>query len=256
MEKGSKRCSWCGDVKPLSDFTFRRKSGKHVSYCKSCFRNYSNQRHIKRKNKLKSFNFVYKLLDKYDNILYVGKTCDLKRRINQHLNSKGHLPDDVKKQIYKIEYICLKSKIEMDIREIYYIDLYKPPYNTQYSYTNESLDITLLEVTWFTILISNMSDFNINKLEWSYDYVSLYLDNNMDYLSSSVVQLTKDHRLIEIYKNGCEASKATNINDGTIYKVVTGQRKHAGGFIWMKLLEYINLYYKSNHQLLEKISTS
>ena len=60
--------------------------------------------------------YVYRFKDKNDNILYVGRTHDLKRRFYQH----SHLTDN----IVTIEYIECPTETDMVIKEIYYINLY------------------------------------------------------------------------------------------------------------------------------------
>lgn len=60
--------------------------------------------------------YVYRFKDKNDNILYVGRTHNLKKRFNQH----SHLTDN----IVTIEYIECAAETDMVIKEIYYINLY------------------------------------------------------------------------------------------------------------------------------------
>ena len=60
--------------------------------------------------------YVYRFKDKNDNILYVGRTHDLKERFRNHQN----LTDD----IVTIEYIECSTETDMVIKEIYYINLY------------------------------------------------------------------------------------------------------------------------------------
>jgi len=75
--------------------------------------------------------YVYRFLDKDDNILYVGKTkTSLGNRMGQHFGSNGHLPNECYKQVKAIEYIQTANMAEMDIKEIYYINKWKPPFNT------------------------------------------------------------------------------------------------------------------------------
>lgn len=60
--------------------------------------------------------YVYRFKDNNENILYVGKTHNLKQRFRQH----EHLTDN----IIKIEYIECLTDTDMTIKEIYYINLY------------------------------------------------------------------------------------------------------------------------------------
>lgn len=73
--------------------------------------------------------FVYRFIDIEDNIIYVGKTKNMRTRMYTHFN-RGHLPKECYGSVEKVEMIELNNKLDMDIKEIYYIDLYKPKYNT------------------------------------------------------------------------------------------------------------------------------
>lgn len=66
--------------------------------------------------------YVYRFLDKEENIIYVGKSKqDLVQRFRGHL----HLPDACYSLTYKIEYIECATVSDMSIKEIYYINKYR-----------------------------------------------------------------------------------------------------------------------------------
>lgn len=66
--------------------------------------------------------YVYRFLDKEENIIYVGKSKqDLVQRFRGHL----HLPDACYNLTYKIEYIECATVSDMSIKEIYYINKYR-----------------------------------------------------------------------------------------------------------------------------------
>lgn len=66
--------------------------------------------------------YVYRFLDKSNNIIYVGKSKqDLEQRFRGHL----HLPDECYDLVYKIEYIECLTESDMSIKEIYYINKYR-----------------------------------------------------------------------------------------------------------------------------------
>lgn len=237
----TKRCSKCGIEKPLNEFTYRNDKKTYVSYCKQCFREYSNKRSAKLREKDKGKYFVYKLLDEKLNILYIGKTNNLKRRIQQHM-STGFLPKDAIDEVKYISYICLPKQILSDIREIYYINKYKPKYNKQYKY-EEMTDIgfDLIELYWKTIDLEDINSFEVCNAESSIDIISLY-KNRYEITGKEVVQLDKEtNEPIAVFPTGTQASKETGIDDGTIYKVLTKQRPNAGGYKWMKLSEWLEL---------------
>ena len=72
--------------------------------------------------------YVYRFLDKKHNIIYVGKAKDLDVRIKNHIDV-GHLPLECYKSVWSIEYLELPTRVDMEIMELYLINLYKPFYN-------------------------------------------------------------------------------------------------------------------------------
>ncbi len=79
--------------------------------------------------------YVYKFIDEYNQVLYVGKTTDLNRRMNQHFNQKNnYLIKQGKGEVYKktqrIEYFACKTEYDALVKELFYINYYKPKYNT------------------------------------------------------------------------------------------------------------------------------
>lgn len=90
-------------------------------------------------------NCVYRFIDKNGKILYVGSTeMLLKHRLSSH--NCGHLCDCCKRSTVKVEYIVLPTIMDIRVAELYYINKYQPPYNTQnkyddgISYTIDQLD--------------------------------------------------------------------------------------------------------------------
>jgi regulator of replication initiation timing/predicted GIY-YIG superfamily endonuclease len=87
---------------------------------------------------IKQTYFVYRFLDIEDDIIYVGKTKNLQNRIKQHFSSSGHLSPDCYSQVETIQYLEFVSKIDMDINELYYINKWKPRYNSKDKHYEES----------------------------------------------------------------------------------------------------------------------
>lgn len=70
--------------------------------------------------------YIYKFYNIKKDLLYIGKTEDLLRRMNQHFK------DDFKEwknDIEHIEFSMCSNKTEMDLQEIYLINRCKPKYN-------------------------------------------------------------------------------------------------------------------------------
>ena len=73
--------------------------------------------------------YVYRFLDKYKNIIYVGYTSQLlSTRMDQHF-TKGHLPKECYDSVAEIQYKAFANNCDAMMLEIYYINLYKPKYN-------------------------------------------------------------------------------------------------------------------------------
>lgn len=84
-------------------------------------------------------NCVYRFLNKDDEVIYVGKAKYLKQRMNTHFSESGHLPNECYKKTCKIEFISCNSISEMNIKELYYINKYKPIYNIKDKYEEDSI---------------------------------------------------------------------------------------------------------------------
>lgn len=73
---------------------------------------------------------IYRFLNKEGTIIYLGRTGNMENRMKEHFSVNGHLPNHVYKEVYKIETIAYTTAEEMEEKEVYYIDLYQPKYNT------------------------------------------------------------------------------------------------------------------------------
>lgn len=82
--------------------------------------------------------YIYKFLNDDQEVLYVGKTTNLKDRMFKHFHS-GHLSPECYSEVSSIRYIECKTDLEMTIKEIYFIDKYKPKYNSVFV-NDESMD--------------------------------------------------------------------------------------------------------------------
>uniref|UniRef100_A0AB39C7C5 GIY-YIG endonuclease n=1 Tax=Bacillus phage KoopaTroopa TaxID=3234046 RepID=A0AB39C7C5_9CAUD len=91
--------------------------------------------------------YVYRFLDKDDKTIYIGRTNNLKRRIeNEHFSKYGHLPKECYDKCKTIEFMDFDSESEMKIWELYLINRYSPQYNIM---ENRNDDFTFnLEEHW------------------------------------------------------------------------------------------------------------
>ena len=85
MAKKTKKCKICGERKDISLFKTNKKTKDGViSICKEC----SNLKRNENKDNIKHDNFyLYKLLDKDNTVLYVGKTTNINKVNNTPLSA-------------------------------------------------------------------------------------------------------------------------------------------------------------------------
>lgn len=76
--------------------------------------------------------YVYKFLGESDELLYIGKTKDIKRRINEHMTN-GHLSQEQYKKVVSIYYVELASMNDAGLLERYMIAKCKPEFNKEFA---------------------------------------------------------------------------------------------------------------------------
>lgn len=182
----TKICSHCKLTLPINDFTTRKvktKKGLKVrvtSICKSC-NSYKSKLYYcykKEYNKNNQRIFLYRFVSKEGCVLYVGKSDDLDRRIHQHIYRRGGLPTECYDRISKIQILEFKSKALRDINEIYYINIFKPPFNKEYNYDEDSIYIEGLGYDEWT-------DLDIDLLFKNRPSKSIYMSNSNNEYNSS-----------------------------------------------------------------------
>lgn len=140
-----------------------------MSICKEC--NNLKSKEYYYKNKHKHINYVYRFLNKNEEVIYVGKTeTDLRKRISGHF-TRGHLPKECYEETSKIQFLASVSSTMMDIKEIYYINLYKPKYNTNYrSDENHIIIRDFQQDKWIDFDADEFKSMKRNSLDDAYLY--------------------------------------------------------------------------------------
>lgn len=112
--------------------------------------------------------YIYKLLDKNENLLYIGKTKDINIRTRQHI--LGARKIEWKSNIEKIMYADCHNETDMNIYEVYYINKLSPMYNRSENYNKEP-SIILPDLTFKEYIdkethmkLKNISDAELGKL--------------------------------------------------------------------------------------------
>lgn len=139
--------------------------------------------------------YVYRFMDDLGNVIYIGRTTNLRTRIQKHF-STGHLPDECYIATSYIESIKLKSQAEMNIYEMYYINIYKPKYNKQEKY-DEVVTLELKELAWD--ICATLKAPTIEKT----------LEEQLEYLSEKVASLE------------CENKRLSELNESFISQINT-----------------------------------
>ena len=75
--------------------------------------------------------FVYKFIGKEGDVLYVGQTVDIDRRMSEHKGRQWDIEKD------HIEYAMCKNQVDMCLYEMYYINKLHAKYNDALVYNEE-----------------------------------------------------------------------------------------------------------------------
>lgn len=94
-----------------------------------------------------SMFYVYRFLNKNFEVIYVGRTVNIKKRMSQHF-TKGHLPSECYKQVARIDYLELETKADMNIVELYFIGKYRPEFNVRDNHSDTSLELNEDKYAW------------------------------------------------------------------------------------------------------------
>lgn len=107
-----------------------------------------------------------------DCLVYLGRTKQpLQNRIRGHLFKKPMHRTIFIDQVTKIEYAEFQSEADMNVYEVYFINLYKPPLNCA-DKANDDLHIQLPDVEW-KIFTTHLWDKWKSDLEHSDDVYRL-----------------------------------------------------------------------------------
>ena len=94
-------------------------------------------------------SYCYRFKDVNGNIIYVGKTVDMNKRMEQHFGGRGHIDKDCYKSVARIEYQKYKTESYALIYETYYITKYSPKYN-KLGQSRDKPTVELEEKEWKT----------------------------------------------------------------------------------------------------------
>ena len=153
-------------------------------------------------------NYVYCFKNYYDEIIYVGKTKNIKNRMRQHF-MEGHLPEDCYQQVARVFYAETGiSKYDTEIIETLLIDQFKPIYNTDKKYP-EHFDRTNFQVPdlkWRELfLLYSEHDFEVRFQKPTltvYDEKQPLLERCRAIISYNILKLKSREGFYEYYLDG------------------------------------------------------
>ena len=162
-----KKCSECGEIKNIEEFYIRKKememygpkdlrSYRHI--CKKCNGELCKKRNMEVKNKHNGgvFLFVYFIYDKKDKLIYVGKTKDVVERFKDHCRDKRLN----KNNISRISFELVESECDACVREIYYINKYKPKLNQRDVFEGKMTYTTINRIKRYSVKYHSNKQFS------------------------------------------------------------------------------------------------
>lgn len=102
--------------------------------------------------------YVYRFIDKKEEIIYIGKANDLEVRFKGH----DHLPLKCYKEVKRVEFTRCNTEDDSLLLERYLIAKIKPKYNTIYKYNELTINISIFDDRTWERFNVNFFDF-LNK---------------------------------------------------------------------------------------------
>lgn len=232
-----KVCVKCKKEKPFNEFYFstnykrqnleidNEKSYRNI--CKECCLENSKNRRV---NNLSGYYFVYFLYDFNNELFYIGKTNDIYNRIRQHQNEKRFTEDEVN----YIEFEIIDSFCDASIRELYYINKYKPRLNKRDVFEGE------LKNTHINELHKERIYFNKDRKEFKKEVnksinKSLKPKSTFKKNAKPVLKIDpKTNEILNQYDTCKQAEKENNISEGGVSKAAK-KGSLCNGYYWKYL---------------------
>ena len=92
--------------------------------------------------------FLYRWFNNNNEIIYVGKTTDLRRRMNDHKRDNTKINEAVRIEYVDVQHLGIQSSDNLEWLEDYFINLYHPKYNKRHNYPT----FTVPEIPMYTEL--------------------------------------------------------------------------------------------------------
>ena len=163
---------------------------------------------------------VYKMLDEQGNVLYIGKSITLKKRIASYLVKEINRNDKIKqmiKKLWDVEVYYTDTELDALLLECKWIQKYKPPYNTALMYPQKYGYFMVYDAPYYTFKwskdIADQADLIIGPIthrsiaRGAYDYFKTYYP----YLCCNKKKHDCIYSLVNKCVGYCEESKKISI---------------------------------------------
>lgn len=181
----------------------------------------TNHEHIRMKlNTILDRPGVYKIFDEQRNILYIGKSITLKKRIASYLVKEINRNDKIKqmvKRLWDVEVYYTDTELDALLLECKWIQKYKPPYNTALMYPQRYGYFIVYDAPYYTFKwskeIDEQADLIIGPIthrsiaRGAYDYFKTYYP----YLCCNKKKHDCIYSLVNKCVGYCEDSKQASI---------------------------------------------
>ena len=148
--------------------------------------------------------FLYEFIDSNENIIYIGRTNDIRRRIlKEHFSDNTHLPSECYIDTARVEYTEIVNESEEVAYEAILINQCRPKYNTQFKDDGE-FEIDIPEFIW-------------KEFEWEYEGQLAWLK-----MKKKGVINANDAILNHIYREGVQGA-LTGIRDVDAGMILSNQ---------------------------------
>lgn len=102
--------------------------------------------------------YIYKFINRVEEIIYIGKTNNFNRRlVNEHFTPRGHLSEDCYRETSYVKYAQVLSENDAKVYELNLIERYKPKYNIQNT-QGGAFSFQLPELQWGIFIPTNVRD--------------------------------------------------------------------------------------------------
>lgn len=192
--------------------------------------------------------FVYRFLDKHQNIIYVGKS---KQPLEMRFRAHQHLPKDCYELTYTIEYIECETEADMSIKEIYYINKYQNNHNFFNLLDNSTIPVSVDFDDVWKPYVGPLE----NQFSQSVNFIKGYKKKSVEkYNKDGTINQSKSHRIkgITSFVDGLTEDEVNAIIEYLVIHINGAENANQEQIRFRNLLMFmlgVNLPHKANELL-------